>query len=208
MDRAQGAACSGSVCCYVLPPADGSETSLGGLRFFAHAGGHCGTAPESVWHERTKTAVFDAFSNIGAGVSVEAPGRGTVGRWVADVHVRIGPRQIAIEIQRSHQTLAEYMRRQRRYVEGRWECYWLLSFSRYRTLSKAVASQLIRTRYGGKIPEPLPPGFGLAELPFSVVDERDGLMVRGPGLSVDLPRWAESVRNRTFAFQNECWIVV
>jgi competence protein CoiA len=183
------------------------KTSLGGLRFFAHASGECGNAPESVWHEETKASVFDAFASVASLASVESPGRGAVGRWIADVHVRVGNRQIAIEIQHSQQTLAEYLRRQRRYRDGGWECYWLLYRPRFFTLAKAVATRVIKERYGGRWPDPSPKGFGLPELPFALIENQGSQIVMGPDLSIDLLPWAQAIKDQRYRYEEGRWIV-
>ncbi|CAB3754283.1 competence protein CoiA [Paraburkholderia humisilvae] len=183
------------------------KTSMGGLRFFAHASGECGNAPESVWHEETKASVFDAFASVVSLASVESPGRGTVGRWIADVHVRVGNRQIAIEIQQSQQTLAEYVRRQRRYQDGGWECYWLLYRPRFFTLSKAVATRVIKERHGGRWPDPAPRGFGLPELPFSMIENEGGQRILGPDLSIDLLSWVQAIKDQRFRYDEGRWII-
>ena len=64
------------------------------------------------------------------------------------VYVEVGHRKIAVEIQHSHQTLDEYLRRQKRYRSAEVECYWLLPGNRFITLGRSLYRHAIRKEFG------------------------------------------------------------
>jgi competence CoiA-like predicted nuclease len=92
------------------------KTSINGVRFFSHLSDECATAPETVWHQAGKEAVLGALRSLGLEGRDEVPGQAPDGRkWTADVLFTTEGRTVAIELQRSPQTLREFLRRQERY---------------------------------------------------------------------------------------------
>ncbi len=97
-----------------------------GTRFVRHhADRDCGTESESLEHQAIKANAAVAAQAAGWSVAIEGKGTAPEGeKWRADVLCTRGDRQVALEIQMSHQTLEEYRRRQAIYarsgVEGVW----------------------------------------------------------------------------------------
>lgn len=75
------------------------------------------------------------------------------------------------------------------------------------TLAKAVATRVIKERYGGRWPDPSPKGFGLPELPFALIENQGSQMVMGPDLSIDLLPWAQAIKDQRFRYEEGRWIV-
>ena len=109
------------------------KTSPNGLPFFSHHTDECSTSPESVWHVATKELIARYLTALNIEPYLEKQGGG--GTWKADVHFTHEGRNIAIEVQHSHQTLQDYLTRQKRYELDGVECYWLLYPKRYMTLA-------------------------------------------------------------------------
>jgi hypothetical protein len=102
------------------------KTSSLGLKFFAHKPGmtcdlHEG-ADESPEHLRAKAIVADAARQIGWSATVEFPGPDRA--WIADVFLERGSRRLAVEIQWSRQSNADFRQRQERYEASGLECIW------------------------------------------------------------------------------------
>lgn len=88
-----------------------------GHPFFAHAGagGDCSTSEESQWHLAAKILVRSVLENLGCRATLEESGVGNSGRWQADVWAERDGVKLAVEIQRSYQSLRDYRRRQEPY---------------------------------------------------------------------------------------------
>lgn len=125
------------------------------------------------------------------------------------MYVEVGHRKIAVEIQHSHQTLDEYLRRQKRYRSAEVECYWLLPGNRFITLGRSLYRHAIRKEFGGIVPANLPGQFCIPELPHSVVELDDEPRIRGYLLDVSVREWVEAIVARRYVFStgDRTWIV-
>ncbi|MFE6966981.1 competence protein CoiA [Agromyces sp. NPDC057679] len=105
-----------------------------GTRFFAHwPGSHCdvGHKPESPEHLRAKEIIVRAAIAAGWDAEPEMPGPDRA--WVADVLASRGEHRVALEVQWSHQTPADYVARTARYRADGIDAYW---FSRHQATWK------------------------------------------------------------------------
>lgn len=93
------------------------KTSKLGNHFFSHSRrADCTSAPETTEHIFLKTLIAKAASKAGWSVTTEWPGQTPDGdRWVADVFCVNGKARVAIEIQRSYQTVEKLFSRQLAY---------------------------------------------------------------------------------------------
>lgn len=114
------------------------KTSINGLPFFAHHTDECATAPETIWHIEAKDLLFGALTNFGMNPRTEVSGGTGKDRWRADLYFEIDGRKIAIELQRSPQTLRKFEDRQARYARHNIECYWLVRLEVGLTLMRAI----------------------------------------------------------------------
>jgi competence protein CoiA len=182
------------------------KTSINGVKYFAHYANECSTAPESLWHLDAKDALIKALLQLGASPILEQPINGTRARMKPDVYFLWEGRIIAIEVQHSHQTLKEYLRRQQRYESENVEGYWLLYAQRYLTLSKALGQFRLKRDFGGNYPAS---GFfpAIPELPIAIFDpEIEGGRITGAGgLRISLAEWLEAVVSRKFSCSNGEW---
>lgn len=103
------------------------KTSKLGVQYFAHARrGDCTSAPESEDHLLLKSLIAQVALQQGWQVTTEYAGSTPSGEpWVADVYCVNGSARIALEVQWSQQTLAEYQRRTKKYAESGVRCAWL-----------------------------------------------------------------------------------
>lgn len=139
------------------------KTSINGLRFFAHVSDECATAPETVWHKSGKAAVLAALRSMGIEGGEEIPGRSTNGaKWEADILFTVPGRVIVVELQRSYQTLRDFLRRQQRYADSGVECFWLLRHEGFLTLAKSTAQLVLKRDHGSVFPTK---GIGTGTLP-------------------------------------------
>jgi hypothetical protein len=93
-----------------------------GLQFFAHnPGGTCSDhGDESEQHLRAKDIIVRAAIAAGWDAQPEVRGDG----WTADVLATKGDQRVALEVQWSQQTAAEYAYRQNRYAANAVRCVW------------------------------------------------------------------------------------
>lgn len=130
------------------------KTSIYGLPFFAHHSDDCATAPETIWHIQAKDLLFGTLKPFGVNPRTELSGGTPKDRWKADVYFEIDDRKIAIELQRSHQTLKVFEDRQARYARHGVECYWLVRREVGLRLGKAILNRRWREEFNrGEIPE-------------------------------------------------------
>tara|TARA_R110001592_G_scaffold47952_5_gene151525 strand:- start:1214 stop:2254 length:1041 start_codon:yes stop_codon:yes gene_type:complete len=103
------------------------KTSKLGVQYFAHARrGDCTSAPETEDHLLLKSLIAKTALLQGWQVTTEFAGTSPSGEpWIADVYCIKGDARIALEVQWSQQTLAEYQRRTRKYSESGVRCAWL-----------------------------------------------------------------------------------
>ena len=111
------------------------------------------TSEESQWHLAAKILVRSVLEDLGCRASVECRVR-VMGRWQADVWGERNGVRLAVEIQRSYQSLRDYRKRQERYREAGVKSLWLLRQERYSTLTKSMGKERLRTEFGGKFLRP------------------------------------------------------
>jgi hypothetical protein len=103
------------------------KTSSLGTQFFAHkpktdCQAHEG-GPETPEHLRAKAVVAEAARAAGWTATVECPAPDR--SWIADVMIEKDGRRVAVEIQWSKQSNADFRRRQSRYEQDGVKCFWL-----------------------------------------------------------------------------------
>lgn len=100
--------------------------------FFAHARkSGCTTAPETYEHIFLKTLIAKIASSLGWNVVTEKIGETPQReRWIADVFCTKGNVNVAFEIQWSPQTVAEFNRRQEKYISSGIRTAWLYKLRR------------------------------------------------------------------------------
>jgi len=104
-----------------------SKQNRSGTRYFAHwPGSHCDVEhkPESAEHLRAKEIIVRAAIAAGWHAAQEVPAEDRA--WVADVLVTNGTHTVALEVQWSQQTAAEYHRRHARYLSAGVDAYWFV----------------------------------------------------------------------------------
>jgi hypothetical protein len=179
------------------------------LQFFAHHSDECATSPESLWHLTAKNLIVRELDNMGVHALLERPVKGVSGALKSDIYFETNGRNVAIEIQHSYQTYAEYLRRQEKYASCGIDNYCLLFQPRYKTITISIAKHQIRDKYGGQFPKDRPVG-SVPELPLSVFDTANDLYrVRGPGgLNVPLASWLASLIRGSFRYKDDLWRIV
>lgn len=184
------------------------KVSANGYPFFAHLGGACTTSEESQWHLAAKILVRSVLEDLGCRASVEMPGSGDAGRWQADVWGERNGVRLAVEIQRSYQSLRDYRKRQGRYSDEGVKSRWLLGQERYSTLAKSMGKERLRTEFGGKFP----PGghFGpcLPDLPVAMLELEPVPTIKGAGFfTATLPDLLEAVLSNRFLCIDGLWCI-
>jgi competence protein CoiA len=146
------------------------KTSVRGVQFFAHLNDECDTAPETQWHIEGKSAVLAALESIGLVGASEVPGGVRGDEWQADTLFELEGRKIAIELQRSCQTVDDYIARQERYARHSVECYWLTRRTNLSAVTKVTGRLRMKREWGGKFP-PGRSGFSplITEFPISAL---------------------------------------
>lgn len=183
------------------------KTSINGVRFFSHLSDECATAPETIWHQAGKEAVLGALRSLGMEGHDEVPGKAPDGRkWTADMLFTTGGRTVAIELQRSPQTLREFLSRQARYKASGVECYWLLRQENFITLHKASLRESW-TRLG-KPREPFGMGL-LPELPTSILktSESPAQVFGGYPFTVTVTEWLTAIAQGRFVHRDWTWVI-
>lgn len=176
--------------------------------FFSHLNDECAAAPETAWHIQGKAMVLDGMRKQGLSPGSEVPGRSGAEKWCADTWVQFEGRTIAIELQRSYQSLTEFRRRQARYVAGGVECYWLTRPEVFTTLAKSCAQYRMRTEFGNKFPVagylwPL-----LAELPVWSLEVGDEPRVYGAKkTTASVNEFLKAVLQRRCRWDDGVWLI-
>ncbi|EPK5790075.1 TPA: competence protein CoiA [Pseudomonas aeruginosa] len=184
------------------------KVSANGYPFFAHLGGACSTSEESQWHLAAKILVRSVLEDLGCRASVEMPGSGDAGRWQADVWGERNGVRLAVEIQRSYQSLRDYRKRQERYREAGIKSLWLLRQERYSTLTKSMGKERLRTEFGGKFPSAGHFGPCLSDLPVAMLELDPAPTVKGAGFfNATLPNILEAVLSERFLCINGLWCI-
>lgn len=184
------------------------KTSLYGLQFFAHPSGECTTAPETVWHQTGKAMVMAAVRSLGFSCQEEVTGGTGRMKWRADTCFHVGDRTVVIELQRSHQHLRDYLRRQERYLAAGVEAYWLVRDTNLQALAGAISQKRLKEEFGGT----LPPGSfypALPSLPWALLNTGDEPDVRGPKLIVSVASWVKALVERRYRYSltDGCWTI-
>ncbi|MEE3877303.1 competence protein CoiA [Vibrio sp. YYF0003] len=102
------------------------KTSKLKTQFFTHArGANCAAVSETKEHLQLKTLIAKAAKDAGWKVITEYRGMTPDGEeWIADVYCEHLNAKVAFEIQWSHQTQDEYMRRTEKYKRSGVRCAW------------------------------------------------------------------------------------
>lgn len=106
-----------------------------GTQYFAHykKSESCTTKPESKEHLFLKDKIARAALSAGWDVQSEFPGSTPSGeQWQADVFCTKGKLKIALEIQLSPQSQAEFSRRQKKYKDSLVRCAWFIGGRHYK----------------------------------------------------------------------------
>jgi competence protein CoiA len=182
------------------------KTSPNGHHFFAHHSGECTTAPESVWHLNAKALIAHHLSDLGIECKPEMATEAR--KWIADIFFNYKGRDIAVELQHSYQSIADYRRRQQRYEGCGVECYWLLYPPRYHTVTMSMLKWRFRNEFGRKWPEgPLLPSSCPPDVPIALLEVEYQEPVRGQGLHVTVAEWLRSILDQRFRWSNFEWTV-
>lgn len=67
--------------------------------------------------------------------------------------------------------------------------------------------RVIKERYGGRCPDPLPKGFGLPELPFALIENQGTQMIMGQDLRINLLAWTQAIKDQRYRYEEGRWIV-
>ncbi|MCZ8405377.1 competence protein CoiA [Achromobacter xylosoxidans] len=184
------------------------KVSANGHPFFAHLGDACSTSEESQWHLAAKAHVRSAFEDLGCKASVEVSGSGNAGRWQADVWGERDGVKLAVEIQRSYQSLRDYRKRQQRYQSEGVKALWLLRTDRYETLTTSMGKERLRTEFGGKFPPSGHFGPCVSDLPVAILELNPAPAVRGAGFfAATLPSLIEAVLSQRFLCIDGLWCI-
>ncbi|MET2523263.1 competence protein CoiA [Ralstonia pseudosolanacearum] len=192
-------------CC--LSPAI-PKLSANGHPFFAHASGVCSISEESQWHLAAKILVRSMLEDLGCRASVEEPGAGKAGCWKADVWGERGSVKLAVEIQRSYQSLRDYRDRQERYRVAGVSALWLMREDRYKTLTKSMSKERLRVEFGGKFPPSGHFGPCLADVPIARLELEPQPRVTGAGFfSANIPQLLEAALTGRFLCIDGLWCI-
>lgn len=179
------------------------KTSTNFNNFFAHRYDGCSTDRESLWHILMKKHIEDTLISIGVKPEIEYQGGSKGKKWIADIFFEYGNKSYAIEIQRSSQTLRNYMRRQGKYSNDNVSAIWILPKERFIVLCKAIGKMKLKnTDLSGTMP-------CLPELPvvYSEIEDNQVMIKGAGGLQIDLNDWLVAVLDQTFVFVDDQWEV-
>ena len=184
------------------------KISANGHPFFAHLSGACSTSEESQWHLAAKILVRSVLEDLGCRASVEVPGSSETSRWKADVWGERGEAKLAIEIQRSYQSLRDYRTRQKKYRAEGIKALWLLRQERYSTLTRSMSKERLRTEFGGKFPPAGHFGPCLADVPIAMLELEPTTTITGAGFfTASLPDLLEAVLSDRFLCVDGLWCI-
>jgi len=100
--------------------------------------------PESAAHEMTKIWIVQCLREAGYAAEVEQFGTTPDGeRWEADAYVEVDGKRIAIEVQLSPQSLAEYLFRTERYARSGVKVVWLVQHFEKFSIEAAISKGVI-----------------------------------------------------------------
>jgi len=102
------------------------KSKLGTLFFSHYRKGDCVSEAESAEHLYTKNLICLVALRNGWKVVTENQGKTPDGeKWIADVYCEKGKAKLAFEVQWSHQSGDEFLRRQKKYIESGVRAAWL-----------------------------------------------------------------------------------
>lgn len=102
------------------------KSKLGTLFFSHYRKGNCTSAPESAEHIYLKNLISKIALQFGWNVVTEKQGKTPNGeKWIADVYCEKNNAKLVFEIQWSHQTKDEFIRRQKKYISSKVRAVWL-----------------------------------------------------------------------------------
>lgn len=185
------------------------KTSVRGVQFFAHLNDDCDTAPETQWHIEGKSAVLAALEAIGLAGASEVRGGVLGDEWQADTLFEFEGRKIAIELQRSYQTVDDYIARQERYARHKVECYWLTRRTNLSAVTKVTGLLRRKREWGGRFP-PGRLGFSplITEFPISVLLLGEVPKVWHVGnTETALDVWLRAVIERRYVYDDGRWTI-
>jgi competence protein CoiA len=184
------------------------KISANGYPFFAHASGTCGTSEESHWHLAAKQVVRVALEELGLTAVLEEPGRSDESRWQADVWVDQGEVQLAVELQRSYQSLRDYRDRQERYRAAGVRAVWLAREDRYSTLVRSMGKERLRSEFGGRFPASGHISPCLPDIPVARLALEPAALVTGAGFfTATLPDFLRAVLEGRFVWIDGLWCI-
>lgn len=185
------------------------KTSVRGVQFFAHWNDECDTAPETQWHIEGKSSVLAALESIGVSGTSEVLGGVQGDEWIADTIFEYEQRKIVIELQRSYQTVDNYIARQERYARYCVECYWLTRRINLSAITKVTGRMRMKREWGGKFP-PGKKGFYplLNDFPISVLQLGVNPKVWHLGnTECGLVDWLRAIIDRKYVYNDGCWFI-
>lgn len=183
------------------------KTSANGRRFFAHAGGECGTSPEGLWHLAAKRLVAGLGRDRGWDVREEAAGGDGVDCWKADVLLEHEGVRVVVELQHSYLHLREFLRRQERYQRAGVRCVWMLPGDGYLRLTKAMGKARVATAFAGRAPKE---GFFpcLPELPAVALEFEPEVCIVGAALFRASPAEVlDAAMSGRFIWEAGAWMI-
>lgn len=177
------------------------KTSQNFTKFFAHHNDECATAPETIWHKTTKSLIIQELRKLG----IEGIEEKYSSKWTADIFFTYQDRKIVIEVQHSPQTFERYLERQKKYEEGKIECYWLLHKDRFHTVTSAIKMFKLKFEHKNKLPQKgLFPC--LKNLPILYFDTNDNNLIKGVNLfQCSIEEWIIAIISNSFIFEQEHW---
>ncbi len=185
------------------------KTSVLELQFFAHLNDECITAPETNWHKEGKAIVLDSFASLGLAGASEVRGGHPGDEWIADTFLEIGDRRIAIELQRSYQTVDEYIARQERYSRHNVDCFWLTRRQNLSAISKVTGRLRMKNEWEGKFP-PGQKSFAplISKFPVSVLTLGESPKIWHVGNTEDsIEDWLRAVIEGRYVYDNGRWAI-
>jgi hypothetical protein len=183
------------------------KTSVLGRHFFAHHNDECATAPETEWHKEGKAAILDACASLGLAARDEVPGGVAGDEWKADTLIDFRGRPVAIELQRSYQTVEEYIARQQRYARYGVAAFWLTRRSNLTAITKVTGRMRMRSEWGGGFP----PGMKtfmplLQQFPVSVLELGVIPHVWHVGNTrCSIEDWIQAIQDSRYVYRDGTW---
>lgn len=185
------------------------KTSPNGVHHFAHYGSECANAPETIWHQEAKDLVIGSIKRLGLEGVHEFSGGSGKDRWRADVMLTSPTGPVAVEIQRSHQHIRDFVRRTERYTRHGIRCVWIVRFDQFQSLVKRIFNQRYRAEVHHKRSleehETLVamPDFFYASLSTNEGNTKIGI----PRGVFTLDEYISAVSDNRFVFNGDRWVI-